>query len=238
MILMPAHSSSRLMRFALSAFVLAACRPDKVQENESTNGMAETGATSLMTSPTSDGGSEECDDVHSGTDDCCCFSSAVFQDTHDIQISNACSSKELCPRVGLHCSPYDLDCPSNYGPDSIGGGEDYFSADDESALDCILIALRDGTPGKVSWGVNEESEVQYSSTSHIRKDRVVFIYRKDRDDLNVVYSDVTQEKLLAPEVFADCVDATDLRNKFKCLATITTGSVIKVCAPGGQVESL
>lgn len=231
-----AHITSQLINCAVSAALLAACSPDKNKESDSNGEMAEnSGSTTLVLPPTSDSGNEECPEVHPSTNDCCCFSSAVSQDTHDVQIYNSCPSEELCPKVGVHCSPYDLGCPANYGIDNPMA--DFF-VDDESALDCVLVALRDGTPGKISWGVNEEDQFQYTETSYIRQDRIVFTHRRDQDDFDIVYSDVSEKTLLPSAMFSSCLEATELRNKVKCLKEITTGSVTTVCAMGAQLDNL
>lgn len=166
-----------------------------------------------------------CAPVPDATEDCCCFS------VDNLVYANACPETPLCPDVQIRCSFFDGSCPVG-----SGGEPGEWTVNDPAALECVLAALRDGTPGKLSWSfATAEVGGQWSIevTQHIQPDRSVFSLIYEREDLAFFRRDLTREALAPSSTFTACLDIPDLKTRSLCLADTTSGPVLDLCIPGG-----
>ena len=231
---------TRMTSSIIFLMINTACAPDKGLGATGTTDVSETvgttstnGATDTV-APTSS--TPDLCGVRDVTDDCCCFSveKLTVDGADDVQVYNTCGTNLVCPEFAVQCSALDAGCPLSGGD---GSDFDAITVDDVAALDCALLALRDGTPGRLSWAV-EDHDRRSSETHYIQSERAVFSHRVDVDDLYVLYSDVVQSNLAPVEIFDPCVAAVELRNKMKCLANATAGSVTATCAMGAGFNQM
>ena len=203
--------------------LLAACPSDDAGETADDGGS------------TAEGGQAACEPPLDQTSDCCCFTSHPDAG----YIENTCSSVALCPGVAITCSNDDPECPAAELIGAAMGSADVFEVNDEAALDCVLQALRDGTPGTLEWGFLDFTyggQFRRSVTQHLAEGRVVFTAGEDVLDQSGVVYDVTEETLLPPEHFEECLQG-DVRAKSLCLVATTTGTVAATCAMGGNYDN-
>ena len=231
---------TRMTSIIVLLMINSACAPDKGSSATGTTDVSDTvgttsvnGATDTVT-PTS--GTPDLCGVRDVTDDCCCFSveRLIVDGADDVQVYNTCGTNLACPEFAVQCSALDAGCPLSGGD---GSDFDAITVDDVAALDCALLALRDGAPGRLSWAV-EDHDRRSSETYYILSDRAVFSHRVDVDDFYVLYSDVAQSDLAPAEVFDSCIAAVELRNKVKCLADVTTGLITATCAMGAGFNKM
>lgn len=214
----------RTSPLALCALLLA-CPPNT--GGTETSDSDTTGSTSGTTeSPTS---GDACMPLPAATDECCCFASAD-------PTSNQCPTSEVCAAVTIECSIEDPDCPI---PSGGGGSPGAVTVSDAAALDCILTAFRDGTPGQVSWtfqdsegsGVFSRTEVDF-----IAADRSLFVSQTDVTDLDGMRQDLTRAPLKPAAYFTECLGQVDIKLKALCLKALTEGEA-QVCAMGGPFDA-
>ena len=119
------------------------------------------------------------------------------------------------------------------------GEADVFEVNDEAALECVLQALRDGTPGALDWSFNEFNyggQYRRDVTQYIAADRAVFATSEDVLDQSGDVADATQETLLPPEHWDECL-LGDVRARALCLAATTDGTIAATCAMGGHYDN-
>lgn len=213
---------------------------DASDTTDATSMVATTGGTEA-TSPTTSAGTtagetggttsgvDACEPLPAATSDCCCFT----LDEDDASLRNDCPEVELCGKPSFDCSIFDPDCPVTEGDD----GPVEFTVDDMAAVTCVLEALRDGTPGQVSWYFGSaETDGQHSKGVRywIQQDRRVFVVRDDRYDLSYTVEETREETLKDAAYFTDCLAGPDVRTIALCLHATTSGEVLQVCEPGGS----
>lgn len=190
----------------------------------------------LLLSACPSDGEPDCDPTPDQTNACCCFSGS--QDP--VYIVNSCPVVEQCPSVVITCSWDDPECPAPRADGSAMGGAEPFEVNDEAALECVLQALRDGTPGTLSWsfqGSTYGGQYRRDVDQHVAANRVVLAQAEDVLDQSGRLDDVTQETLMPPEHFDECLAATDVRTRALCLVETTTGTVTNTCAMGGSYSN-
>jgi hypothetical protein len=170
-----------------------------------------------------------CEPLPADTRGCCCFSNYP----ESVAIENSCPEVESCPPIVITCDWGDAECPV---PEGSNGPPGAFEVD-EAGLECVLRALRDGTPGTLRWTFdNFETGGQYKREvrHHVAADRVVYVTAEDTADQAGVIEDATQQVLQPAEYFADCLQEADLRTRALCLTGTTTGSITATCVEGGS----
>lgn len=239
--------SRAALLLVLPGLLVAGCPGDKgdtdgstSEASDATSMVATTGATD-PTSPTTSAGTtagetggttsgvDACDPLPDATSDCCCFT----LDEEAAFLRNDCPQEVLCGVATFECSLNDSDCPVTEGDE----GPMEFTVDDMAAVTCALEALRDGTPGQVSWYFHdaESSGVHSKGVRYwIQSDRRVFAVRDDRYDLNYTVEETREETLKDAAYFTDCLAGPDVRTIALCLHGATTGEVLQVCEPGGS----
>jgi hypothetical protein len=109
------------------------------------------------------------------------------------------------------CPPVSAACADGLCSDAL------FELDDPAALECALTALRDRTPGLLTWSYSEELELLTQDGYLLIHDDGTAVRRDaTRQDFNVEVSDATLGELL-PETFDACLaDPSDLA-RFDCM---------------------
>lgn len=112
----------------------------------------------------------------------------------------------ICPLVSAGCGKEFCD----FGP---------FALDDPAALECALTALRDRTPGLVTWSYEEGGGfITQDGYLLIAEDETVVWRDWIREDLNFNVSDAVLGQLPPPAIYEACLaDPSDLA-RFNCLA--------------------
>lgn len=103
---------------------------------------------------------------------------------------------------------------------------------DEAAIECALVALRDGTPGSVRWTFSSLDGIRTQSGSlYISTDRRALRRDSYTEDLDWGVSDTAVWQLQEPDFFASCLLHVDPCARLECIysATLTT---IALCEPG------
>lgn len=235
-------------RAALVLVALIGCAGDK---GDTQGGASETDATSMGATtggtgpdePTTGAGTtagetggttagvDACTPLPEATSDCCCFT----LDEDAAYLRNDCPEVSLCGTPSFRCSIFDPDCPVNEGE----GEPAEFMVDDMAAVTCVLEALRDGTPGLVSWYFQSaETDGQHSIGVRFwtQQDRRVFAVRDNRYDLSYSIDDTREEALKDAAYFSECLAGPDVRTIALCLHEATDGEALQVCEPGGSFE--
>lgn len=220
----------RALRLTLPLALLCACPPGQATDTGtetagSTAGSSTAGSTA---SPTT---GDPCTPLPDASDDCCCFS----LDVPMAHVANICPApSELCDPVTISCSLEDPDCKIPSGGMGTAGA---VTVSDAAALDCILTALRDGTPGSVSWtfaDMENAGKFRRQATQIVRADRSVFAITDDWVDLDATLGDLVLAPLRPAADFDACLAQVDIKAKALCLVDTTTGMVTETCAMGGM----
>lgn len=209
---------------------LVGCVPEKVDNAETSTGTSgttevESGADSVPTEVVPN----VCEPPLETSSDCCCFS-------NDLEYAggpnNNCPAVKLCPPVEIWCGGEGCPVSSSFDPEE-------FTIDDMASLTCVLDALRDGQVGEVSWTfctAQNPCGDELTETYFVQEDRRVFVTRESyAGDFHEV-EDITEETLMDPQYFVECLQVTGLELA-ACLHASTTGVVEQVCADGGVVPN-
>jgi hypothetical protein len=102
------------------------------------------------------------------------------------------------------------------------------------AVDCALMALRDRTPGVLTWD-EEYSFGMYTESGYVLiYDGGEAVHRDwGVDDLNYWASEALRFELLAPEVYEACLADPDPLSRYGCL-TAPPQVELEVCDPGWE----
>jgi hypothetical protein len=133
--------------------------------------------------------------------------------------------------------PADPTCGENLCPLIVarGGGEispSEFELDTPDAVECALEALRDRTPGFITYDWDTDFG-QYTTSGYILIDADgTAIYRSwGNRDLSFDVGDAVMRELQPVESYAQCLEETDARARLQCVLT-STGTEIETCASG------
>lgn len=226
-------------RSALLLLALAGCADPKgpgtgadtaVADTSPTTGEPTTSTpTTGTTGATEDGGTTDftapCDDPRASTDSCCCFS--LSEEVDGYAVANACPSPSLCPRVEIQCNddPFAASCPPTTASITVESAAD---------LECALTALRDGTPGELTWSYNAGGYANHEETLHILPDREAFNYWREQIDLGSEASDAVRGALRPADDYAACLAADSVAARTACLHEALVGALLAVCVEGGS----
>lgn len=150
----------------------------------------------------------------------------------------------LSPEVAPECACVGpdgfLDCASPLCPTISGSckdNPDVFADEcyakwtyDEAALDCALVAARDGTEGTIRWGFSANSG--FSSRSgflHIVAGRRAIRQDRNHVDLGGEVSDTQLWQLEEPAYFQGCIDLPNFCERLHCFFAGTTGNALSLC---------
>lgn len=156
------------------------------------------------------------------------------------------------PLAGCECIVDEVPTDPNSGPDAptcgesicplvVGGcvddlcdGGAPFVLDDPAALECALTALRDRTPGLVTWSYSEGSGFVTQDGYLLIDDDVTVVWRDwIREDLNFTVSDAVLGELPPAATYEACLaDPVDL-TRFNCL-TNPLATQLGVCDEGWE----
>lgn len=149
-------------------------------------------------------------------------------------------SPEVAPECACVGPDGSLDCASQLCPGISGSckdNPDVFSDEchaqwtyDEAALDCALVAARDGTEGTIYWGFSANSG--FSSRSgflHIVAGRRAIRQDRDHVDLGGEVSDTQLWQLKEPAYFQGCIDLPTFCERLHCFFAGTTGNALSLC---------
>ena len=101
----------------------------------------------------------------------------------------------------------------------------------ESSLECVLLALRDRTPGAVTWSRSELAGLIADDTIlWIFPDGAAAVRRYGRDDLTCYSGADVLGSLKEPAYFDGCLAEPDLLLRFDC-ATAALADETFECAP-------
>ena len=148
---------------------------------------------------------------------CECIPDDVNKGNPDTPSSPTCG-EALCPDVSLSCSGYCSD------------GEAVL--DDAAALECALTALRDRTPGLVTWSWRENVG-QYEDDGYVLVNADGTAVRRNWgwSDLEYEASSAVLGELPPPEHFDACLAEADDNARFECLRG-ALGPSIETCDEG------
>lgn len=218
----------RAPSLVLPLALICACPPGQETGTDTDTGTGTTASTGGSTASPTTG--DACTPLPTAADACCCFTLDVQADAVD----NICpAAAQLCGPVVISCSLEDPDCPIPTGGTGTAGA---ITVSDAAALDCILTALRDGTPGLVAWSFEDmenAGKFRHETSQIIREGRSVFDISDDWVGADATLSDLTLAPLKPAADFDTCLAEIDIKAKALCLKDTTTGMVTETCAMGG-----
>lgn len=136
------------------------------------------------------------------------------------------------PASPLCGEPLCADVAAGCGGARCGGEGRPFAIDDPAALECALTALRDRTPGIVTWSWSELGG-QYDDAGYVlvNADGTAVRRRWGWDDLDYAAGDAVLGALPPPEHFDACLAEADDVARFDCLRG-ALDSTREVCDDG------
>jgi hypothetical protein len=153
-----------------------------------------------------------------GVDGCCCFS-VEGDPGHGVVAIQCPATAPLCPAPVATCPGGQTDC----GPDEL-------VVTSLEGLDCVLMALADGSPGPLAWSITaEEGQAGSGHNLFVQADRTAFTYSYDYQELDYGYTAIDRLALAEPAFFADCAAAATPGERFDCLRRATVGDPIETC---------
>jgi hypothetical protein len=190
-----------------------------VTTGEATTGDTTTGDTTSEsdgsgTSSTTDATGETGSTGTTGEPVCPCI-----LDEHDEGWGHAPSlpicGEELCPKVHVK--------ESELYPDGI-------LVDDPAILECMLTALRDRTPGLLTWGLSRESGVvSMSGYVLIQADGTAIRRDWGSNDLTYIVDDARASALPEPSTFSQCLTDESEHARYDCAVRFPTIEPSVVC---------
>jgi len=174
-------------------------------------------------------------------------------DTDDLPVDVTCtypgstssdpSSQEVAPECACIDQNGALTCASQLCPSIAGSCKDnqeLFSDKcyghwtyDEAALDCALVAARDGTEGTLRWGFSANSGFSgRDGFLHIVSERRAIRQDRNHLDLGGEASDTELWQLKDPNYFQGCIDLPSFCERLHCFFAGTTGQALSLCLPG------
>lgn len=129
----------------------------------------------------------------------------------------------LCPTVSATCA---ADCP----PET-------FEVADLDALECTLLALRERTPGVVTWAYDEDTKYRNVEDGYVlvREDGTVVRRSWSQVDVGCSVSDAVLGELPPPESFDACIAETDVQARFDCVRALLPVE-LAVCNEGADFD--
>lgn len=186
------------LRPCLALLLLTACPGGTETTTDDGASPSDTGtSTSAGTSPETDTADPPAE--------CACILDEEPADPNS-EPSNPICGGSPCPRVVGEC--VDAYC-------ELGG---VFELVDPTTLECALVALRDRTPGVLTWSFDEGSGIHTDDGYLlVNADGTAVRRHWDREDLNFEVSDAVLGPLPAAAVFDACLAEPDARTRFDCL---------------------
>lgn len=195
--------------------------PDTTSDTSSS--VTQTSATSSSDTATDTSASDTDTDTDTGGPiaGCECILDEVPTDPNSGPAAPTCG-ESICPLVVGGCV------------DDVCDGGAPFVLDDPAALDCALTALRDRTPGLVTWSYSEGSGF-VTQDGYLLIDEDVTVVWRDwiREDLNFTVSDAVLGELPPAATYEACLaDPVDV-TRFNCL-TDPLATQLGVCDEGWE----
>lgn len=128
-------------------------------------------------------------------------------------------SPVLCDTIEAHC---DGHCDQSF----------WAGVDNEAALQCALLALRDRTPGDIGWlaGIVSDGPDTEQSTLRILADGTVLRYPSFTTIFGSACGPDTHDTLKPPDYFSGCLAMPDPADRFLCMVKATDAELAE-CAP-------
>lgn len=152
---------------------------------------------------------------------CECILDEIPTDPNSGPAAPTCG-ESICPLVSGGCGDESCD------------GIVPFMLDDPAALECALVALRDRTPGLLTWSYSESSGF-ITQDGYLLIDEDVTVVWRDwiREDLNFTVSDAVLGELPPAATYEACLaDPVDV-SRFNCL-TEPLATQLGVCDEGWE----
>jgi hypothetical protein len=132
----------------------------------------------------------------------------------------------ICPKAA---AIYQVECDTDCNDDI-----------DAEAVDCALVALRDRTPGLLTWSLDFlDSEAQrYKGYMWIRGDGSAVWRMWEEYDLVFTVWAAQVVELPTSEAYAQCLADPDPRHRFDCLQQSLSGPDNLVCDEGWMAEGI
>jgi len=132
---------------------------------------------------------------------------------------------ELCPSIRGSCSGFGLgdECPTEW-------------TYNEAALDCALIAARDGVEGTLRWHFDIGISA-YFGFLHIIADRRAIRQDREVHDLSGQASDTEIWELREPQYFQGCIEMATFCERLHCFFSGTSGASLSMCLPGFSYDA-
>lgn len=190
------------LRPCLALLLLTAC-PGGTETT--TDDGASPSDTGTSTSASTSAGTSPETDTADPPAECACILDEEPADPNSEPSDPICGGSP-CPRVVGEC--VDAYC-------ELGG---VFELVDPTTLECALVALRDRTPGVLTWSFDEGSGIHTDDGYLlVNADGTAVRRHWDREDLNFEVSDAVLGQLPAAAVFDACLAEPDARIRFDCL---------------------
>jgi hypothetical protein len=141
------------------------------------------------------------------------------------EVCRCVDSLDECGSSASPCGSFAIECYEN-GCGEVEEDDQEYDIDEE-ALDCILVALRDRTPGRYEWVLGDPSDSWYRSTSlSILSDGTAISTGSGADDLDECPSLGTIVlELKDSTVFEQCRSETSIMKRAACLGPISSGLI-------------
>lgn len=222
---------SRALCRALLLVLVGACGP-RTQTGDgdgdgSAGGTTSAGETDGPTTTTDPGATSMVDSTATGgvealPEGCSCREPAEFPITCDDVAHSECDGETLCPDVLGVCAR-----PS---PDMYACASEL--AYDEDAVACALAALRDRSPGKLAFDIENDTcgfegcGSDRTELTIVPDDRVV-VRRCAASPLSAESSSSSVDALAEPTYFDECLALASARERYECMvAGITRGAAV------------
>lgn len=157
-----------------------------------------------------------------GIPGCECIVDEDDENPPDVPSGPTCG-ESTCPEVSASC-PGECDSES-------------FEVSDPAALECALTALRDRTPGLLTWSTSENAgQFEDSAYILIHEDGTAVTRTYGWQDLSYVVSDATLGPLRDAAFYTTCLEAETDFQRFSCLRAELSGT--DVCDEGWSYDEL
>jgi hypothetical protein len=125
-------------------------------------------------------------------------------------------------------------CPTIVARGTDSFGSPAFELDSPEALECALQALRDRTPGLISYDWDHGSGI-FTDSGHILIDAEgTAVFRSwGNNDLSYDVEDAVLRELKPAEFYAQCLDDPSAEARLECV--LSSGPAVETCADGWRI---